>query len=262
MVLPLEDREVSQELERALIRRGIRVMTKACFQPTAVRTTDHDVCLMVGPEGKPQEQIRAERLLVAKGRAGNVEDIGLETTEVEVDRGVVKVDHQMRTAEPHVYAIGDVCGGLQLAHVAARERFVAVVNIAGANPPEVIDYDHQPRATFTRPQVASIGLTEQQCEERGIAATKGNFPFVADTKAVIVGETEGFAEVIADAKTDEILGIHFIGPSVTDVIAEGAVAMTLEATASEVAASTHPHPTLVEALGEAAMAVDGRQINA
>ncbi len=260
-VVPLEDREVSRELERAFNRRQIRVMTNARFDPKAVEKTDHDVCLMVGPEGKPAEEIRAEQLLVATGRAANVEDIGLETTKVELDRGVIKVDRRMRTREPHVWAIGDVVGGLQLAHVAAHEGFVAVANMTGANPPEEIDYDQQPRATYTRPQVASIGLTEQQCEERGIAIKKGSFPFVAAAKAVIVGETEGFVKVIADAKTDEVLGVHMIGPSVTDFIAEGAVAMTLEATAWEIGMATHPHPTLAEAVGEAAMAVDGRQIN-
>jgi dihydrolipoamide dehydrogenase len=216
---------------------------------------------MVGPEGEPAEEFRAEQLLVATGRAANVEEIGLETTKVEVDRGVVTVDRRLRTSEPHVWAIGDLVGGLQLAHVAAHEGMIAVHNLVGGHPPEEIDYDIQPRATFSRPQVASVGLTEQQCETLGIAVKVGRFPFAAAAKAVIVGETEGFAKVLADAKTDDILGVHLIGPEVTDLIAEGAVAMNLEATAAEIAASTHPHPTLVEVLGEAAMAVSGRQIN-
>jgi dihydrolipoamide dehydrogenase len=180
---------------------------------------------------------------------------------VELDRGFVKVDGWMRTAQPHVYAIGDAIGGLMLAHVAAHEGIVAVHEIAGESP-EAIDYDHQPRATYTHPQVASIGLTEQQCVERGIAIKKGVFNFAAVGKAVIIGETEGFAKVVADATTDEVLGVHLVGPGVTDLIAEAALGMTLEATAWEIGAATHPHPTLAEVLGEAAMAVAGRQINA
>ena len=236
-------------------------MTNARFDTASVKVSDDGVSLMVGPEGAAAEELRVEQLLVATGRAPNSEEIGLETTKVELERGFVKVDGWMRTAEPHVYAIGDLIGGLMLAHVAAHEGIVAVHEIAGEGP-EPIDYDHQPRATYTRPQVASIGLTEQQCAERGIAIKKGVFNFAADAKAVIVGETEGFAKVIADAATDEVLGVHLVGPAATDLIAEAALGMTLEATAWEIGAATHPHPTLSEVVGEAAMAVAGRQINA
>jgi dihydrolipoamide dehydrogenase len=260
-IVPLEDRAVSAALERSFSRRGIKVMTKARLDIASVKVSDNDVSLMVGPEGSPAEEIRVEQLLVATGRAANSDGIGLETTKVELERGFVKVDGWMRTAEPHVFAIGDLIGGLMLAHVAAHEGIVAVHEIAGEGP-EAIDYDHQPRATFTHPQVASIGLTEQQCEERGIAVKKGVFNFAADAKAVIVGETEGFAKVIADAATDEVLGVHLIGPAVTELIAETALAMTLESTAWEIGLATHPHPTLSEAVGEAALAVAGRQINA
>jgi dihydrolipoamide dehydrogenase len=260
-IIPLEDRDASSALERSFTRRGIRVMTKARFDTAAVKVTDGGVTLTVGPEGGATEELTVEQLLVATGRAPNTEDLGLETTKVELDRGFVKVDGWMRTAQEHVYAIGDVIGGLMLAHVAAHEGIVAVHEIAGESP-EAIDYDHQPRATYTHPQVASIGLTEQQCVERGIAIKKGVFNFAADAKAVIIGETEGFAKVIADATTDEVLGVHLVGPGVTDLIAEAALGMTLEATAWEIGAATHPHPTLAEVVGEAAMAVAGRQINA
>jgi dihydrolipoamide dehydrogenase len=260
-VVPLEDRDASQALERSFTRRGIKVMTKARFDSAAVKVTDAGVTLTVGPEGGAAEELRVEQLLVATGRAPNTENLGLETTKVELERGFVKVDGWMRTAQAHVYAIGDVVGGLMLAHVAAHEGIVAAHEIAGERP-EPIDYDHQPRATYTRPQVASIGLTEQQCAERGIAIKKGVFNFAAAAKAVIVGETEGFAKVIADATTDEVLGVHLVGPAVTDLIAEAALGMTLEATAWEIGATTHPHPTLAEVIGEAAMAVAGRQINA
>jgi dihydrolipoamide dehydrogenase len=260
-IVPLEDKDLSAALERSFSRRGIKVITNARFDTKAVKVTDKGVSMMVGPEGGAAEELKVEQLLVATGRAPNSENLGLETTQVEVERGFVKVDGWMHTAEPHVYAIGDLIGGLMLAHVAAHEGIVAVHEIAGEGP-EAIDYDHQPRATYTHPQVASIGLTEQQCADRGIAVKIGKFNFAAIAKAVIVGETEGFAKIVADAATDEVLGIHLIGPAVTDLIAEAALGMTLEATAWEIGAATHPHPTLAEVVGEAAMAVDGRQINA
>jgi dihydrolipoamide dehydrogenase len=260
-ILPLEDTDVSGTMERSFKRRGIKVITKARLDTASIKVDDGGVSLMVGPEGAAAEELRVEQLLVATGRAPNSEEIGLETTKVELERGFVKVDGWMRTAEPHVYAIGDLIGGLMLAHVAAHEGIVAVHHIAGENP-EPIDYDHQPRATYTHPQVASIGLTEQQCAERGIAIKKGVFNFAADAKALIVGETEGFAKVIANAATDEVVGVHLVGPSVTELIAEAALGMTLEATAWEIGAATHPHPTLAEVVGEAALAVAGRQINA
>ena len=260
-VVPLEDADVSHALERSFSRRGITVMTKARFDTASVKVLDDGVAITVGPEGEVPKEMRFDQLLVATGRAPNSEGLGLETTRVELERGFVKVDGWMRTAEPHVYAIGDLIGGLMLAHVAAHEGIVAVHEIAGEGP-EPIDYDHQPRATFSHPQVASVGLTEQQCVDRGIAINKGVFNFAAVGKAVIVGDTEGFAKVIADAKTDEVLGVHMIGPSVTELIAEATLGMSLEATAWEIGATTHPHPTLSEALGEAALAVSGRQINA
>jgi dihydrolipoamide dehydrogenase len=260
-VVPLEDRDVSQAIERSFNRRGIKVVTRARFDTNSVKVTDEGVSIMVGPEGAAPEELRVEQLLVATGRAPNSENLGLETTKAEIERGFVKVDGWMHTAEPHLYAIGDLIGGLMLAHVAAHEGITAVHEIAGEGP-EPIDYDHQPRATYTHPQVASIGLTEQQCLDRGMAVRKGVFNFAAVGKAVIVGETEGFAKVIADAETDKVLGVHIVGPSATELISEVALGMTLEATAWEIGGATHPHPTLAEVVGEAAMAVAGRQINA
>jgi dihydrolipoamide dehydrogenase len=260
-IVPLEDADLSAALQRSFLRRGITVMTRARFDPAAVKVTDTGVSLSVGPEGGQAEPLTVDQLLVATGRAPNTEDLGLETTAVALERGFIRVDPWLRTAQAHVYAIGDVVGGLMLAHVAAHEGITAVHEIAG-EAPEPIDYDHQPRATYTHPQVASIGLTERQCAERGIPIRKGVFNFAADAKAVIVGETEGFVKVLADASTDEVVGVHMIGPAVTDLIAEAALGMTLEATAWEIGAATHPHPTLAEVVGEAALAVAGRQINA
>jgi len=260
-IVPLEDREIGQTLERSFSRRGIIVMTNARFDSTKVSVEKNGICLMVGPEGKDQQELRAEAMLVAAGRAPNVEEIGLETTKVETERGFVKVDGRMRTKEPHVYAIGDVVGGLMLAHTAAHEGITAVHLIAGEKDVHPIDYVKQPRATYCRPEIASIGLTQQQCEERELPIKVGKVPFQAIAKAIIGGDYEGFAKVIANKETDETLGIHLIGPHATDLIAEASVAFELEAVPWEIGGATHAHPTLSEALGEAALAVDGRSIN-
>jgi dihydrolipoamide dehydrogenase len=167
----------------------------------------------------------------------------------------------MRTKEPHVYAIGDAVGGLMLAHTAAHEGIVAAHVIAGEKDVHEIDYVKQPRATYCRPEIASIGVTQQQAEEQGLPIKTGRVPFQAIAKAIIGGEYEGFAKVIANKETDDTLGIHLIGPHATDLIAEASVAFELEATPWEIGGATHAHPTLSEILGEAAMAVDGRSIN-
>jgi dihydrolipoamide dehydrogenase len=259
-MVPLEDAEVSAEMERAFRRRGIKVITSARFDPASVSVDESGVRLMVGREGEAPAELRAEQLLVATGRAPNTEDVGLETTRAVVEKGLVKVDGHMRTADPHLYAIGDIIGGLWLAHVAAHEGIAAVHAIAGREV-EPVDYVKMPRATYARPQVASIGLTSAQCEAAGRRTRVGKFPFQASGKAVINGDTSGFVKVIADAETDELLGVHMIGAHVTELIAEASVGMLLEATAWEVASAVHPHPTLSETLGEAAMAVDGKSIN-
>jgi dihydrolipoamide dehydrogenase len=225
-----------------------------------VKVTDDGVSVLVGPDWGEATELTAERMLFATGRAANIEDVGLETTKAEVEKGVIKVDSHMRTREAHIYAIGDIVGGLWLAHTAAHEGLIAVHTIAGEDV-EGMDYAKQPRATYSRPEIASVGLTEQQCQERGLPTKIAKIPFQAIGKAIIGGEYEGFAKVIANAETGDTLGVHIIGPHATDLIAEASVAFTLDAAAWEIAAATHPHPTLAEALGEAAMAVDGRSIN-
>jgi dihydrolipoamide dehydrogenase len=203
-IVPLEDKDAARSGAQ-LHAAGHQGRDEGPASTLAsVKVSKDGVTLSVGPEGAAAET-EVEQLLIATGRAPNTENLGLEKTKVELDRGFVKVDGWMRTAEPHVYAIGDAIGGLMLAHVAAHEGITAAHTIAGESL-EAIDYDHQPRATYTHPQVASIGLTEQQCAERGIAIKKGTFNFAAVGKAVIVGETEGFAKVIADATTDRVLG--------------------------------------------------------
>jgi dihydrolipoamide dehydrogenase len=260
-IVPLEDGEVSRTLERSFTKRGITVMTNARFDPASVTTDKDGICVMVGPDGKEPAELRAELMLVATGRAANIEDIGLETTKVETDRGVIKTNGHMRTKEPHVYAIGDAIGGLWLAHTAAHEGITAAHTIAGETDVHEMDYASQPRATYCRPEIASIGLTEEQVKAAGTPYKVGKVPFQAIAKAVIGGEYEGFAKVISDTTTGDTIGVHLIGPHATDLIAEASLGFTLEAAPWEIGRATHPHPTLSEVVGEAAMAVDGQSIN-
>jgi dihydrolipoamide dehydrogenase len=260
-IVPLEDADISKALERSFTKRGIAVMTNARFDVAAVKASKTGVSVNVGPEGKDATDISAELLLVATGRAANIEDIGLESTKVETDRGIIKVNGHMRTREPHVYAVGDIVGGLWLAHTAHHEGIIAAHTIAGEKDVHEMDYLQQPHATYCRPEIASIGLTEAQATERGHTLKVGKVPFQAIAKAIIGGEYDGFVKVIADAKTDETLGVHIIGPHATDLIAEASLATLLDATPWEIGLATHAHPTLSEILGEAAMAVDGRSIN-
>ncbi len=259
-VAPLEDADISKELEKALTKRGIKIITSARFDPASVKVDDAGVHVLVGKEGQEPSELVVDRLLVAAGRAANTDDVGLETTKAVVERTLVQVDEHMQTAEPHLYAIGDIIGGLWLAHVAAHEGICAVHHIAGAEA-EPVDYLRMPRATYSRPQVASIGRTQQECERDGIPVKVGRVPFQAMAKALIAGEYEGFGKVIAHAETDEILGVHLIGGHVTELIAEASASMLFEATALDVGAAVHPHPTLSEILGEAAMNVHGQSIN-
>jgi dihydrolipoamide dehydrogenase len=260
-IVPLEDDDVSAALKRSFEKRGIKVVTDARFDPAAVTADEDGVTVAVGPEGKEPETITADRMLVATGRAANIEDVGLATTRAVVERGVVKVDDHMRTREPHLYAIGDIVGGLWLAHTAAHEGIIAAHTIAGDPDVHGMDYLAQPRATYCRPEIASVGLTERECQEEGRAYKVGKVPFQAIAKAVIGGEYEGFCKVIGDPETGDTLGVHIIGPHATDLIAESSLALYLDATPEEIGATTHPHPTLSEIVGEAAMAVDGRSIN-
>jgi dihydrolipoamide dehydrogenase len=260
-IVPLEDHEVSKTLHRSFERRGMTVMTDARFDPAKVSAEKDGICLMVGPEGKEQAELRAEMMLVATGRAANIEEIGLDTTKVETDKGVIKVNGRMRTREPHVYAIGDIIGGLWLAHTAAHEGIIAAHVIAGEADVHEMDYNAQPRATYCRPEIASIGLTEEQVKAAGTPYKVGKVPFQAIAKAIIGGEYEGFAKVIANSDNQDTLGVHIIGPHATDLIAEASLAFELDATAWEIGGATHAHPTLSEVIGEAAMAVDGRSIN-
>ena len=256
-LLPVEDEEVSAELARAFRKRGIESLVDAKL--TKVESGDNGVRLTL--EHKKKTSLEAEMLLVAVGRAPVTDGLGLEALGIEVERGYVKVDPYMRTAVPHIYAIGDVVPNKPwLAHVASAEGILAVEHMAGRDV-RPINYEHVPGVTFCDPEVASVGLTEAKARERGYDVQVGKFPFTALGKAAIVGKTEGFVKVVREKKYDEVLGIHIIGVHATDLIGEASVALGLETTAEELFHAIHPHPTLSEAIAEAGHASHGAAIH-
>ncbi|MBC8449283.1 MAG: dihydrolipoyl dehydrogenase [Chloroflexi bacterium] len=260
-VLPLEDEEVSTTLARSLQRRKIGVRTSTRTEGATV--TDDGVAVRVkNVDGGAEETLTAEVVLVAIGVRPNSENLGLEAAGVPVDRGgFVPVDGFMRSNVPGVYAIGDLTGKLLLAHVASAQGIVAAEHIAGHPTQPIEDYTFMPRCTYCHPQVASLGLTETQAKERGHEINVGRFPFMANGKALGLAEREGFVKIIGDAVSGEILGVHMIGPEVTELLPELSLARTLEATAEEIARTVHAHPTLSEAIMEAAHGVEGRPIH-
>jgi len=250
--VPLEDEEISAELEKSFHRQGIAIQTQAKVE-SAAKSAPGVTVSYSSADGKRQA-IEAETLLVAVGRSPNTRDVGLEKTRVQLERGFVKVDATMQTGEPGVYAIGDiVAGSPQLAHVASREGIVAVTHAAG-KPVEPINYHQIPNCTYCEPEISSVGLTERGAREAGHTVRVGKFPFAGNSKAAILGAREGFVKIVSDEKYGEILGVHMIGPRVTEMIAEAVVAMRLEGTVEDLAATIHPHPTLTEAVMEAAHA--------
>ena len=257
--VPVEDEEISKELARVYRKRGINGFVNAKVE-TVERTKD-GVAVTFTVDGKPQK-IEADKVLIAVGRAPRTENVGIEKTKVEVERGFVKVDEYMRTAEPGIYAIGDIAMGYpQLAHSGAMEGIVAVTHIAG-KPVKPINKLRIPNATYCHPEIGSVGLTEAKAKEFGYDVKVGKFPFTANSRASIVGSHDGFVKIVTDKKYGEILGVHIIGPNATELIAESVVALELECTAEHLANIIHAHPTLSEAMLDAANAVFGMPINA
>ncbi|HXF82980.1 MAG TPA: dihydrolipoyl dehydrogenase [bacterium] len=259
-LVPLEDEEIGQALERAFARRGIKVLTGATARSAHVAGERVTVTVERGAE---TQTLEAEYLLVAVGRAPFTTGLALAEAGVAVERGAVVVDEHLRTSAPTIYAIGDVITGqrpYRLAHVASDEAIAVVERIAGA-PAHPLVYDAVPRPTYSFPQVATMGLSERAAREQGRAVKVGRFNFQANSKAVIEGEREGFVKVVTDAKIGEILGVHMIGPAVTELLAAGVVARALEATVAELGTAVYSHPTLSEALREAALDAMGRVIH-
>jgi len=260
-ILPLEDAEMSAELTKSFTRRGIEILTGTAVQSAEVAgdTVRVHVAPSPGALGEPRT-LEADRVLLAAGFQPNTEGIGLEELGVQMERGSIVVNEKLQTNVPGIYAIGDVTAKLPLAHVASAQGEIAAEVIAGHQTIKP-DYDAMPRCTYSAPQVASIGKTEEQARASGAEIRVGKFPFRPNGKAMALGETEGQIKIIADAVSGEILGAHLIGPSVTELIAEFAVARTLEATPLELARSVHPHPTLSEVVAEAALNVEGQAIH-
>ncbi|MFZ0419054.1 MAG: dihydrolipoyl dehydrogenase [Candidatus Sulfotelmatobacter sp.] len=258
-LVPVEDEEVSKELARVYRKRGINFHTSAKVEK--IDKTKTGVSVTISVDGK-QQKVEAEKILIAVGRKPRTENVGLEKTKIKPDRGFIQTDSWMQTAEPGVYAVGDiVLGSPQLAHVGAMEALVAVAKIAG-KPGKPINPEHIPGATYCHPEIGSVGLTETRAREAGYNVKIGKFPFTANSRASIVGQHEGFIKIVSDADYGEILGVHIIGPQATELIAEAVAAMELEATVEDLIWTIHAHPTLAEAMLDAANSVYGMAINA
>lgn len=256
-ILPIEDADVSKELARHFKKDKIKLKTGAMVK--SAKVVDGEVEIVIEKKGK-EEILKAEIALNAIGIQPNTEGIGLEELGVETDRGFINIDKNMRTNVPGVFAIGDVAGAPWLAHKASAEGIACVEFIAG-HTDKGIDYNNIPGCTYCSPQVASIGMTEEKAKEAGYEVKVGKFPFTAIGKAHAIGEAKGFVKMVFDAKYGEILGAHMIGPDVTEMIGEIGVARTLEATAETIFKTIHAHPTLNEAVMEAAAQAYGESPN-
>jgi len=249
-VVPNEDEEVSKALARSFKKSKMKVMLKSSVEKV---DTSGKLCKVTIKTPKGEETVEAEVVLSAVGVAPNIENIGLEDAGVEVEKGKIKVDDFYKTTVDGVYAIGDIVGGPALAHVASAEGIACVEKIAGLNP-NPIDYGNVPGCTYTSPEVSSVGMTEAQAKDAGYEIKVGKFPYTASGKASAAGEKDGFVKLIFDEKYGELLGAHMIGGNVTEMIAEMVVARKLEITGHELMKTIHPHPTMSEAIMEAAAA--------
>ena len=269
-LVPGEDEAVSAELERAFKKRGIKVMTgskvtsaKAGGRGVDIEVQGADPSTSSG-QGQKSQKLSFDLLLVATGRGPVTEGLGAEKLGIKMDRGYVVVDQMFRTNVPGISAIGDVItmGGphYQLAHVSSMEGIVLAERIAG-HAVQPINYDHVPRCTYTEPEIGSVGLTEAQAKGQGHDVRVGSFPFRALARARMAGETDGFVKIVAEKKYDEILGVHIIGPRATELVAEAVMALRMEVTVEELVKTIHAHPTMSEAVGEAAHAAHGAAIH-
>jgi dihydrolipoamide dehydrogenase len=258
-ILPLEDRDCSAVVEKSYRKRGMMVLTGTKLEKAEIGKEGVKLTVKT-PKGETQT-IEAERVLSAIGRAPLVEDIGLDAAGVKLDeKGFIEIDRQMKTNVEGVYAIGDVAGPPLLAHKGSHEGVQCVEAIHG-DPHAGIDYGNIPNCTYCHPEVASVGLTEEQAREQGYDVEVGTFPWTANGRALTAGDTEGFVKVIRDKKYSEVLGAHIVGPHATELIAEFVVGRHLESTAEEMDRAIHPHPTLSEAIGEAALASLGHALH-
>jgi len=257
-VLPLEDYEISEELRKLLTRRKIKILTDARLENISVQ--EGQVQTLVTVAGGETRTITTEKALIAVGRRPVSDNIGLEKLRVATTRGFIAVDQHMETSVPGVFAIGDVIPTQQLAHLASHEGMLAVTHMAGKST-QPINYDLVPACTYCSPEVASVGLSEHAAKERGHDISVSKFPFAAVGKATILGENDGFVKLVCEKKYKQILGVHMIGPHVTELIAEGTALVGLEAAAEDVSHLIHAHPTVSEGIMEAAHAIYGSAIH-
>ena len=258
-IAPLEDEEISAELEKSFRKKGIQISTEAKVE--SVKKDAKGATVSFKDKAGKAQTIAAERVLMAVGRKPMTENLGLEKSRAKLERGFVHAGPYMETAEPGLYAIGDIVAGMpQLAHAASAEGISCVTRIAGkqASP---VERTRIPAATYCEPQVASVGLTERAAREAGYAVKIGKFPFAGNSKATILGNHGGFIKVVTNEKYGEILGVHIIGPLATEIIAEAVTALQMEATVDDLMAVVHAHPTVWEAMGDAVAAVRGLAIN-
>jgi dihydrolipoamide dehydrogenase len=258
-VVPFEDEEISAELEKAFRKRGIGIFTEAKVE--SVKREAAGATVAFRDKSGQSQNLVAEHVLIAVGRAPLTQNIGLEITRAKLERGFVHVGRYMETAEPQVYAIGDIVAGMpQLAHAASMEGIIAVGKIAGKQVP-ILERSRIPNCTYCEPQIGSIGLTEKQARDAGYAVKTGKFPFLANSKASILNHHDGFIKVVADDSTREVLGVHIIGPLATEILAESVAALQLEATIDDMLFTVHAHPTVWEAMGDAFASVRGLAIH-
>jgi dihydrolipoamide dehydrogenase len=258
-IVPVEDEDVSKELARAFRKKNITTHVNAKVQK--VERSKSGAAVNFEVDGKTQK-LEAERVLIAVGRKARTEDIGLEKTRIQTERGFVQTNEWMQTNEQGIYAIGDIVAGYpQLAHVGGMQAMVAIAKIAG-RPARPLHKNRIPACTYCHPEIGSVGLTEAKAREQGRQIKIGKFPFTANSRASIVGAHEGFIKVVADAKYGEILGVHIIGPLATELIAEAVTAIELEGTVEDLMYTIHAHPTLSEGMLDAFESVEGVSINA
>jgi dihydrolipoamide dehydrogenase len=257
-IVPLEDEEISKELDRAFRKRNIKTHVSASVKK--VEKTKDGVSVTFEADGKAQTVV-AEKVLIAVGRKPRTENVGLEKTKIKTERGFVHTDKWMQTAEPGIYAAGDIVAGFpQLAHAGFIEAKVVVAHIAG-KPAKPLYGNRIPACTYCHPEIGSVGLTEAKAKEDGRQVKVGKFPFTANSRASIVGAHEGFIKIVSDAKYGEILGVHIIGPSATELIAEAVAAIELEGTVEDLMYTIHAHPTLSEGILDAVESVEGLAID-
>jgi dihydrolipoamide dehydrogenase len=258
-IMPVEDKEVAALAQKMMTKDGMKILTEAKVA-NLKRNADNVVVTIETKDGKKQE-LTVDRVISAVGVIGNTENLGLETTKVKIDRNVIDTNEYSATAEPGIYAIGDVAGPPMLAHKAEHEGVICVEKIAGVKGVHPLDPRKIPGCTYCHPQVASVGLTEAKAKEAGYDVKVGKFPFIGNGKAVALGEAEGLVKTVFDAKTGELLGAHMVGAEVTELIQGFVVAMGLETTEEDLMHTVFPHPTLSEMMHESVLDAYGRAIH-